>query len=136
MKRNRHPVGTEELGHSHPLELKTVHEKLGEFMAYQERRISEVALDGPTLGVASGDYDEGAGQPEVDNRSNHSGLTPRELQVLTGIREGLSNRRVGRTLGISERTVKVHLHSIFIKLGATSRTEAVVRGIRNGCISI
>lgn len=63
-------------------------------------------------------------------------LTPRERQVLNGIKEGYSNRMVGRALGISERTVKVHLHSIFIKLGAASRTEAVIEGIRSGCISL
>ncbi|MFE5888286.1 response regulator transcription factor [Streptomyces sp. NPDC002285] len=63
-------------------------------------------------------------------------LTPRECQVLDGIKEGYSNRMVGRVLGISERTVKVHVHSIFIKLGAASRTEAVISGIRNGCISL
>lgn len=65
-----------------------------------------------------------------------STLTPRERQVLNGIKEGNSNRMVARLLGISERTVKVHLHSIFIKLGAASRTEAVIEGIRSGCISL
>ncbi|MFD4349954.1 response regulator transcription factor [Streptomyces coelicoflavus] len=63
-------------------------------------------------------------------------LTPRERQVLDGIKEGNSNRMVARLLGISERTVKVHLHSIFIKLGAASRTEAVIEAIRNGCITL
>ncbi|MFD7137812.1 response regulator transcription factor [Streptomyces sp. NPDC059894] len=65
-----------------------------------------------------------------------SALTPRERQVLNGIKEGNSNRMVARLLGISERTVKVHLHSIFIKLGAASRTEAVIEGIRSGCINL
>ncbi|WP_254395089.1 response regulator transcription factor [Streptomyces sp. AC512_CC834] len=65
-----------------------------------------------------------------------SSLTPRERQVLDGIKEGNSNRMVARLLGISERTVKVHLHSIFIKLGAASRTEAVIEGIRSGCITL
>ncbi|MEW2071304.1 LuxR C-terminal-related transcriptional regulator [Streptomyces sp. NPDC007346] len=65
-----------------------------------------------------------------------SALTPRERQVLDGVKEGNSNRMVARLLGISERTVKVHLHSIFIKLGAASRTEAVIEGIRSGCISL
>ncbi|MFJ4620243.1 response regulator transcription factor [Streptomyces sp. NPDC088812] len=52
------------------------------------------------------------------------------------VKEGNSNRMVARLLGISERTVKVHLHSIFIKRGAASRTEAVIEGIRSGCISL
>jgi|SRR5882757_5166287 len=75
-----------------------------------------------------------------DSRSGQSRsallLTPRELQVLSAIGNGLSNRKVGRSLGISECTVKVHLHSIFIKLGAGSRTEAVIQGIRNGYITV
>lgn len=77
-----------------------------------------------------GSMDEGEHELSVTRR------TPREQQVLNRMREGLSNRRVGRSLGISERTVKVHVRSIFLKLGAASRTEAVVQGIRRGCISI
>ncbi|OII63338.1 hypothetical protein BJP40_24655 [Streptomyces sp. CC53] len=78
----------------------------------------------------------GAPTDEDTYRRTPPRLTPRERQVLNGMREGLSNRRVGRSLGISERTVKVHVRSIFLKLGAASRTEAVVQGIRRGCISI
>ncbi|WP_260859894.1 response regulator transcription factor [Streptomyces cupreus] len=73
---------------------------------------------------------------DLRNGASAPVLTPRERQVLDGIKEGYSNRMVGRLLGISERTVKVHLHSIFIKLGANSRTEAVIAGIRNGSISL
>lgn len=73
--------------------------------------------------------------PTSEGRVSAS-LTPRERQVLDGIKEGNSNRMVARLLGISERTVKVHLHSIFIKLGAASRTEAVIEGIRSGCITL
>ncbi|MFG2550171.1 response regulator transcription factor [Streptomyces sp. NPDC048581] len=79
--------------------------------------------------LRNGESGEGVGQTAPV-------LTPRERQVLDGIKEGYSNRMVGRVLGISERTVKVHLHSIFIKLGANSRTEAVIAGIRNGSISL
>lgn len=83
--------------------------------------------------VATLHPDQGPSRPAVKSAST---LTPRERQVLNGIKEGNSNRMVARLLGISERTVKVHLHSIFIKLGAASRTEAVIEAIRNGCISL
>lgn len=73
---------------------------------------------------------------DEEERRNVSMLTPRERQVLNGIKEGHSNRMVGKMLGISERTVKVHVHSIFIKLGAASRTEAVIAGLRGGCIEL
>ncbi|WP_443063714.1 response regulator transcription factor [Streptomyces sp. NBC_00659] len=94
-------------------------------------RISRTTSDG-----VSSDLDLENGGSGQGGEQFVSMLTPRERQVLNGIKEGYSNRMVGRVLGISECTVKVHLHSIFIKLGATSRTEAVVAGIRSGCISL
>lgn len=59
-------------------------------------------------------------------------LTPRETEVLQLLAEGLPNKEIAGTLGISEHTVKFHLSAIFGKLGATSRTEAVAIGIRRG----
>ena len=44
-------------------------------------------------------------------------LTSREREIVLALAEGLSNRKVGRRLNISEGTVKVHLHSIYSKLG-------------------
>ena len=63
-------------------------------------------------------------------------LTPRELTVLALVADGLGNREIGHELEISEHTVKFHLASIFGKLGAASRTEAVRRGLRLGLIEI
>jgi DNA-binding NarL/FixJ family response regulator len=51
-------------------------------------------------------------------------LTPRELEVLHLVRQGLSNRQIARMLWIAESTVKAHVHHILEKLGARSRTEA------------
>jgi DNA-binding NarL/FixJ family response regulator len=61
-------------------------------------------------------------------------LTPRELEVLQLLAEGLSNKAIGYRLEISEHTVKFHVTAIMSKLGAQSRTDAVVRATRLGLI--
>jgi DNA-binding CsgD family transcriptional regulator len=63
-------------------------------------------------------------------------LTPRELDVLGALGDGLSNKAVARRLGISQHTVKFHLESLFRKLGVTSRTEAVRKGLRQRLIEL
>ncbi len=59
-------------------------------------------------------------------------LTPREVEVLAAVGEGLSNKAIARRLDISAHTVKYHLEAIFAKLGVRSRAEAVTRGLRLG----
>jgi DNA-binding NarL/FixJ family response regulator len=61
-------------------------------------------------------------------------LTPRETEVLRMLAEGLSNKQIASRLAISEHTVKFHVASVYEKLGATSRTEAVRLGVRRGLI--
>lgn len=61
-------------------------------------------------------------------------LTPRELEVLQLLAEGLPNKIIALRLDISEHTVKFHVNAILGKLGAQSRTEAVVRASRLGLI--
>ena len=63
-------------------------------------------------------------------------LSPRELQVLTLLSEGLSNRDVATRLGISRHTAKFHVNAILDKLGATTRTEAVVLAARSGLLTL
>ncbi len=63
-------------------------------------------------------------------------LTPREIEVLRMVAEGLGNKEIASRLGISDHTVKFHISSIFAKLGASSRTEAVTVGIRQGLIMV
>jgi DNA-binding NarL/FixJ family response regulator len=63
-------------------------------------------------------------------------LTPRESEVLRLLADGLGNKDIATTLNISEHTIKFHIHSILGKLGATSRTEAVTRGLRSGLIEL
>ena len=61
-------------------------------------------------------------------------LTPRELEILQLIAEGMANKAIARQLDISDHTVKFHTTAIFGKLGVGSRTEAVVRATRAGLI--
>jgi DNA-binding NarL/FixJ family response regulator len=68
--------------------------------------------------------------------SSHQALTPREIEVLSMLAEGFGNKTIAWRLGISEHTVKFHLSSIFSKLNASSRTEAVTLGIRQGLIMV
>ncbi len=64
------------------------------------------------------------------------GLTGRELEVLQMVGQGLTNKEVAQRLFISDRTVQAHLSNIFSKLQVTSRTEAVMYGIRKGWITV
>jgi len=63
-------------------------------------------------------------------------LTNREREVLILLSEGLTNKSIALRLGISENTVKFHVNAIMSKLGAQSRTEAVVRAARLGLIAL
>jgi DNA-binding NarL/FixJ family response regulator len=63
-------------------------------------------------------------------------LTPRELDILAAVGDGLSNKAVARRLDISAHTVKFHLEAIFAKLDARTRAEAVAKGLRSGLIEI
>jgi DNA-binding NarL/FixJ family response regulator len=63
-------------------------------------------------------------------------LTAREREVLELLGRGLSNKMIARDLHISEHTAKFHVSSIYTKLGASSRAEAVSLGARHGLISL
>ncbi len=63
-------------------------------------------------------------------------LTPREAETLALLAEGLPNKLVADRLGVTERTARYHVAQILAKLGAQSRTEAVVSGARLGLITL
>ena len=65
-----------------------------------------------------------------------SALSERELEVLRLAARGLTNKQIGATLVISDRTVQNHLQNIFEKLQVRSRTEAVTAALRSGLISL
>ena len=73
-----------------------------------------------------------ATRPRDDPPVEH--LTHRELEVLRLLAEGLPNKTIAPRLGISEHTVKFHVNSVMVKLGASSRTDAVVAATRMGLI--
>ena len=63
-----------------------------------------------------------------DDRLASLGITPRELEILGLIAQGLSNREIAARIFVSENTVKTHSSRIFDKLGARRRTQAVQIG--------
>jgi DNA-binding NarL/FixJ family response regulator len=89
--------------------------------------VGSPALLGPALSrtwEAAGGVEDGSIEP----------LTEREGQVLQLLAQGLANKQIAISLGISEHTVKFHVSSLYTKLGATNRTEAVRLGIQSGLI--
>jgi DNA-binding NarL/FixJ family response regulator len=63
-------------------------------------------------------------------------LTEREIEVLQWVTQGLSNKQIAGKLYISEHTVKFHVSSIYGKLGATNRAEAVRLGVQQGLVAL
>jgi DNA-binding CsgD family transcriptional regulator len=67
-------------------------------------------------------------------RQQALGITARELEILTQVARGLSNREIATQLFVSENTVKTHCARAFDKLGAARRTQAVLRGKELGLL--
>ena len=79
---------------------------------------------------------ESAGSGRGSARSPASALTRRERAVLEHLARGLGNKQIAAALGISERTVKFHMSSLFTKLGVSNRTEAVARAAQAGLVTL
>ena len=77
----------------------------------------------------------GAAAPQPGG-SGSEALTPRELEVLRLLAQGLPSKTIAGRLAISEHTVKFHVGAIMGKLGAASRTEAVTLAIRRGLVAL
>lgn len=73
---------------------------------------------------------DGADATEFSLFAEESNLTRREAEVLRHLLYGHSNRRISRSLRISESTVKNHLHAIFVKLHASDRTQVITKAYR------
>ena len=72
---------------------------------------------------------------DADPSFASTSLTPRELQILGAITRGRRNKDIGADLGITERTVKAHVSSIYAKLGVASRAAAAATAISKGIVS-
>ena len=107
----------------------SVPDVVGEFSSLAEARDSDLDADAFILAVPPGASD-------LDDAPAVEALTPREIEVLELVAEGLSNKAVAVRLGISDQTVKFHLTSISGKLGAINRTDAVRLGVRRGLITL
>ena len=71
-----------------------------------------------------------------NNKTKLEQLNPREVEILKLTAKGMSNKEIAGELIISERTVQTHLVNIFRKLGVSSRTQAVLSGLREGWITL
>jgi DNA-binding NarL/FixJ family response regulator len=123
-------------------------EIVGEFRSLADVDGAGVAADAVLMDAVapvSGERDTRAGARETrfeaggrlsqDERVDEP-LTPRELEVLELLAEGLPNKAIAERLGISDQTVKFHVSSITGKLATSNRTEAVRRALRKGLISL
>ena len=63
-------------------------------------------------------------------------LTERELEVIKALAQGMSDRQIARSLGISEKTVRNHTSNIYRKLHIFDRTQAVIYAVREGVIDV
>ncbi|MBE9502087.1 MAG: response regulator transcription factor [Chloroflexi bacterium] len=75
-------------------------------------------------------------QAKAAERKTEERLSERELEVLKLAAKGMSNKDIAKELFLSVRTVKAHLSSIFNKVDVASRTEAIVKGVREGWITL
>src|SRR5438034_6636563 len=112
----------------------------GEFATLADARASGIESDGILFSVGRG-LTVGVGRGFTprqtdDDDSFEEPLTPREIDVLELLAEGLANKAIAARLGISDQTVKFHVASICGKLGAANRTDAVRRAVRRGLVSL
>jgi two-component system, NarL family, response regulator LiaR len=93
--------------------------------------VKEVEVPGPAVAGAAA-----SGEPFLPNerKCEELGITPRELETLGLIAQGLSNREIADKLFVSENTVKTHSSRVFGKLGARRRTQAVQLGKEMGLL--
>ncbi|MCC9054433.1 response regulator transcription factor [Microbacterium sp. F2E] len=71
-------------------------------------------------------------QPGLDWPGKREGITDRESEILALITQGKSNAEIARLTYLSPNTVKSYIRSVYRKIGATSRTQAVLYGVRHG----
>lgn len=80
--------------------------------------------------------DESAGPFMIDAEGHYIPLSPREMEILEHVTQGLINKEIANKLGISQQTVKNHMTSILKKLNVKDRTQAAVTALRRGWVRI
>lgn len=98
--------------------------------------IGEVILDGSHVDQWLSSYVDGAIRPYSDPGEPYLPLSAREMEVLTYVTKGLSNKEIALYLGISHQTVKNHVTAILRKLGVEDRTQATVYALRRGWVRL
>ena len=117
-------------------------EIVAEFSTLEAARAADLDYDAITIAgdsatSASSIDDVGRrGRAWPDDDEPQEALTPREVQVLELLAEGLPNKAIAARLNISDQTVKFHVSAICGKLGAANRTDAVRRAVRRGLITL
>jgi DNA-binding NarL/FixJ family response regulator len=112
-------------------------EIVGEFLTVAEARASGAEVDAIILAPATQDGGRTPSASVGDDEAEFAEpLTPREIEVLELLAEGLPNKAIAHALGISDQTVKFHVSSIAGKLGAANRTDIVRRAVRRGLIAL
>lgn len=99
----------------------------------RDQLIEAIKATSAGLTVLHPDWIESLLIPTV-RASEPTPLTPREIEVLRMLAEGMGNKAIAQHLNLSEHTVKFHISSIFSKLDVSSRTEAVILGAKQGWI--
>ena len=102
----------------------------GEFDSLAAARAADIDHDGILVAHDAADASDTEEEDGFDEP-----LTPREVQVLELLAEGLPNKAIAARLHISDQTVKFHVSSISGKLSAKNRTDAVRRAVRRGLIT-
>lgn len=122
-----------------------VHDLLERLPSREKEVLRRVVLDGETVTEVAREW--GVDRTRVAQVREHAldrlrgapgayqkPLSPRELEVLTLLAEGQSNKEIAALIGTSEETAKAHVRSVLAKLGARSRAHAVTVGFRQGLI--
>jgi DNA-binding NarL/FixJ family response regulator len=101
----------------------------GDYLAHALKLLLAGGTSMPTEVLLS---DETAAPVPGEDAAWMSLLTVREQEVLRGVARGLSNKEIGRELGLAEVTIKLHLRGVFRKMGARSRSDAAVMATKAG----
>jgi DNA-binding NarL/FixJ family response regulator len=72
----------------------------------------------------------------TNSKEEDNSLTPREMEVLLGLVEGLSNKEIADRLFISDKTVKIHMSNIFKKLNVKSRSQALIYAVQHKLVPL